>query len=97
MQISGTSPSGAPSTDGNKAIANALIRNNVYIDPVINAEGMSVANVTLRSGARTHWHIHKKVQILRVVTELGWVCDFGGQPVKINVGDVIWCPPRTKH
>lgn len=97
MQISGASRSGAPSIHGNKAMANAFTRNNVYIDPVINAEGMSVADVTFRSGARTHWYIHKKVQILEVVTELGWVCDFGGQPVKINVGDVIWCPPRTKH
>ncbi|KAJ4502414.1 hypothetical protein HRR83_009328 [Exophiala dermatitidis] len=96
-QISRASRSGAPSIQGNKAIANAFTGNNVYIDPVLNAEGMSIANVTFTPGARTHWHTHEKGQILRVVTGSGWVCDIGGQPVRINVGDVVWCPPGTKH
>jgi quercetin dioxygenase-like cupin family protein len=97
MQISCNSRSGKPSIHGNKAIENAFTGNDVYIDPVLSTEGMSIVNVTFTPCARTHWHTHEKGQILRVVVGSGWVCDFGKQPVKINVGDVIWCPPGTKH
>ncbi|KAK5206426.1 hypothetical protein LTR47_006077 [Exophiala xenobiotica] len=35
--------------------------------------------------------------VLRVTAGSGWICDRGGQPVRIDVGDVIWCPPGTVH
>ncbi|KAG9774091.1 hypothetical protein KCU88_g5549, partial [Aureobasidium melanogenum] len=87
MQISRASRNGAPSIQGNKAIANAFTGNNVYIDPVLNAEGMSIANVTFMPGARTHWHTHEKGQILRVVTGSGWATSFGGVTWEEEVGD----------
>ena len=47
--------------------------------------------------ARTYWHTHEKGQLLRVQAGSGWICDKGGKPTRIGVGDVIWCPPGTTH
>ena len=47
--------------------------------------------------ARTYWHHHEGGQFLHVLAGSGWICDKGGRPQKITVGDVIWCPPGTTH
>lgn len=67
------------------------------MDPVIAAEGMNVANVTFTPCGGTHWHTHEKGQLLKTLAGAGWVCDLGGEPVNISMGDVIWCPPGTTH
>jgi quercetin dioxygenase-like cupin family protein len=88
---------GAPSVHAPSAIPNAFTGNDVYIDPVLSAEGISIANVNFSPCARTHWHTHAGGQLLRVLAGSGWLCDEGREPVKINAGDVIWCPPGTTH
>ncbi|KAF2457785.1 cupin domain-containing protein [Lineolata rhizophorae] len=97
MLISRASRAGASSILGQSAIPNAFSGNNVYIDPVLSSQGMSIANVNFAPCGRTAWHTHEDGQILRVLAGAGWVCDRGGKPVKINVGDIIWCPPGTTH
>lgn len=73
----------------------------MYIDLVVpaatTAQAFGVVNVNFAPGARTHWHTHEKGQLLRVTAGQGWVCDHGGEPVRIGVGDVVWCPPGTRH
>jgi quercetin dioxygenase-like cupin family protein len=88
---------GAPSVHAPSTIPNAFTGNNVYIDPILRAEGISIGNVNFSPCARTNWHTHGGGQLLRVLAGSGWLCDKGGKPVKINVGDVIWCPPGTTH
>jgi quercetin dioxygenase-like cupin family protein len=70
---------------------------DVWIDPVLASEGISVANVNFTPCARTHWHYHGGGQLLRVIAGSSWICDKGGEPQRINVGDVVWCPPGTTH
>ena len=68
---------------------------DVFIEPVLNAEALAVANVTFTKCARTNWHTHTGGQMLRVTAGHGWICDKGDKPKKIGAGDVIWCPPGT--
>jgi quercetin dioxygenase-like cupin family protein len=93
MHISRASRSGAPTQQGPKD----KFTNSVYIDPILSADGISSGNVNFTPGARTHWHTHEGGQLLHVLAGSGWVCDQGSEPVRINVGDVIWCPPGTTH
>lgn len=60
-------------------------------------EHISIVTVMFTPCARTNWHTHEKGQFLRVVAGSGWVCDKGGDPQRLNVGDVVWCPPGTTH
>lgn len=69
----------------------------VWVDMVLGGADMSVANVNFSPCARTNWHYHEKGQLLRVLAGSGWVCDKGEEPQRINVGDVVWCPPGTTH
>ena len=97
MTITRAGRAGKPSLHANEAIPNAFSGNNVYVDPVLGAEGMSVANVTFTPCGRTYWHTHEKGQLVKVLAGAGWICDRGGKPTRISVGDVIWCPPGTTH
>jgi quercetin dioxygenase-like cupin family protein len=85
-----------PSIHGNTALK-TFTGGDVYIDPVLAAESLSVANVNFSPCARTHWHYHEGGQLLRVIAGAGWVCDKDGEAKRIAVGDVIWCPPGTTH
>ena len=67
----------------------------VCINPYLAAEGMSIADV--QPCARTKWHRHEGGQFLRVLAGTGWVCDKGRKPQRLNVGDLVWCPPGTTH
>lgn len=70
---------------------------DVYIDRVYSGEGITMANVNFTPCARTYWHYHEGGQMLRVIAGSGWVCDKGGEPCILNVGDIAWCPPGTTH
>jgi len=35
--------------------------------------------------------------MLTVTAGSGWVCDKGGKPQKLSVGDIVWCPAGTTH
>ncbi|KAJ9654915.1 hypothetical protein H2198_006097 [Neophaeococcomyces mojaviensis] len=69
----------------------------VYMDPVLFADHVTIVNVNFLPGARTFWHNHEGGQILRVLAGSGWVCDKGGEPKRLKVGDICVCPPDTTH
>ncbi len=55
------------------------------------------AYVTFEPGARTNWHTHPLGQTLIVTSGTGLTQEWG-RPIKIiNAGDVVLCPPKTKH
>lgn len=60
-------------------------------------DGIHCNHVTFLPGARTHWHTHENGQILEVKAGSGWVCDKGGKPQRISVGDIVQCPAKTVH
>ncbi|KAH6988302.1 RmlC-like cupin domain-containing protein [Ilyonectria sp. MPI-CAGE-AT-0026] len=70
---------------------------DVWVDPVLSDDGISIHNVMFTPGARSFWHWHEQGQILRVTVGSGWVCDRGGEPQRINVGDIVYCPADTVH
>lgn len=54
-------------------------------------------NVYFEPGARSNWHSHPAGQILIVVEGEGYH-QIEGQPREtLKVGDVVKCPPETKH
>lgn len=56
-----------------------------------------VGNVYFEPGARSNWHSHPAGQIL-IITDGEGYHQIEGQPKKtIRKGDVIKCPPDTKH
>ena len=55
------------------------------------------AIVTFEPGARTAWHTHPLGQTLIVTSGLGWTQCEGGPVEEIRPGDVVWCPPGTRH
>ena len=42
-------------------------------------------------------HTHQNGQILSVKSGSGWVCEKGGSPQRLNVGDVVHCPVNATH
>jgi len=56
-----------------------------------------VGNVYFEAGARSNWHTHPGGQIL-VITDGEGYHQIEGQPRQtMTKGDVIKCPPNTKH
>lgn len=56
-----------------------------------------VGNVYFEKGARSNWHLHPSGQILVVLDGEGYH-QLEGQPRQtMKKGDVIKCPPNTKH
>jgi quercetin dioxygenase-like cupin family protein len=56
-----------------------------------------VGNVYFEAGARSNWHTHAGGQIL-IITDGEGYHQIEGQPKqKMKKGDVIKCPPNTKH
>jgi len=56
-----------------------------------------VGNVYFEPGARSNWHDHPAGQILIITDGVGYH-QIEGQPKQtIKKGDVIQCPPNTKH
>lgn len=73
---------------------------DVRILPLFQAPGegkFSGASVTFEPGARTAWHTHPCGQTLIVTAGTGWTQCWGEPKVEIRAGDVITCPPGTKH
>lgn len=58
---------------------------------------MMLNHVFFTPGSRTFWHTHERGQILEVKMGSGWVCDRGGVPRKIGVGDIVVCDAGTEH
>ncbi|KAJ5752489.1 RmlC-like cupin domain-containing protein [Penicillium odoratum] len=75
----------------------ATFTGDVYVDMIHMDDKSAVANVTFTPCARTHWHTHEDGQFLKVVAGSGWICDKGGEPRRIKMGDLIWAEPGTTH
>jgi quercetin dioxygenase-like cupin family protein len=72
----------------------------VRIDPLFQAPEparVGAARVTFEPGARSAWHTHPLGQNLVVTSGLGWTQCWGEPKEDIRPGDVISCPPNTKH
>ncbi|KAH0831530.1 cupin [Fonsecaea pedrosoi] len=85
---------GASSTPGK---AMGTFTGDVWLDSVLRADNISVANVNFTPCARTNWHRHDGGQLLKITGGSGWICDRGSEPRRITVGDVVWCPPGAIH
>ncbi len=73
---------------------------DVRIDPLAETPEPSrilAASVTFEPGARTAWHTHPLGQTLIVTSGCGWTQCWGEPKAEIRPGDVVWCPPGTKH
>jgi quercetin dioxygenase-like cupin family protein len=70
---------------------------DVWADPILSQPNITILNVMFTPCARTHWHTHEDGQLLTVTAGSGWICDKDGEPQKLNVGDIVWCPPGTTH
>ncbi|KIW96003.1 uncharacterized protein Z519_03069 [Cladophialophora bantiana CBS 173.52] len=79
--------------------ASGTFTGTVWMDPIYIDAGpnININHVMFTPGARTYWHTHEKGQLLRVLAGSGWVCDKGGEPRRLNVGDTVWCDPGTTH
>lgn len=56
-----------------------------------------VGNVYFEPGARSNWHSHPAGQILVITNGVGYH-QIEGQPIEVmKKGDVVTCPPNTKH
>lgn len=56
-----------------------------------------VGNVHFDAGARSNWHTHPGGQILIITSGVGYY-QLEGQPIEImKTGDVVNCPPNTRH
>ena len=47
--------------------------------------------------ARTAWHTHPLGQTLYILSGIGLVQSWGGDPREVRAGDVVWIPPLEKH
>lgn len=77
-----------------------LFTGDVTITPLFDAGGQSqvgAAHVRFEPGARTAWHRHPLGQRLVVTEGSGWTQVEGGPIEAIGAGDVVWCPPDTRH
>lgn len=74
------------------------INGNAWINHLVNAQaGCTVASVTFKPGARTHWHHHPTVQILIGEKGCGFVQQRNGNKQLISTGDVVVINPGEVH
>lgn len=77
--------------------ASGTFTGDVFMDAIHQTDNVMIVNVNFMPGARTYWHHHERGQILRVLAGSGWVCDKGGEPKRLRVGDIYACNPDTTH
>jgi quercetin dioxygenase-like cupin family protein len=65
--------------------------------PVSDPSRVSAGRVTFEPGARSAWHTHPLGQTLVITSGSGWTQVEGGPKEEIRAGDVVWCPPNTRH
>lgn len=69
----------------------------VWADPVIRNDRVTVNNIFFPPGCRTFWHHHEHGQLLHVTTGLGLICSEGERPHLLRPGDTVWIPPGERH
>jgi quercetin dioxygenase-like cupin family protein len=75
----------------------ATFTGTIFMDPVLQADGIMVNDVTFSPGARTFWHRHPGGQLLIVKAGRGVVVTRDGHAVVAEAGDVLWTPPGEDH
>ena len=75
----------------------ATFTGTVFMDPVLQASGIAVNDVTFTPGARTFWHRHPGGQLLIVKAGRGLVVLRTGQVIAVEAGEVLWTPPGEDH
>lgn len=72
----------------------------VQLEPLFQSDPparTSASLVTFQPGARSAWHTHPLGQKLIVVSGLGWTQLEGEVKEEIRPGDIVVCPPNTRH
>ncbi len=70
---------------------------NYGLVPNDSVYDMVIGNVFFEPGARSNWHSHPSGQILIITDGVGYH-QIEGQPREtIKKGDVVKCPPNTRH
>jgi quercetin dioxygenase-like cupin family protein len=69
----------------------------VWAEPLLKAEGVTVNTVFFPPGARTHWHTHDGGQILIVTHGRGFAINDAGEGGPIQTGDVVWFDGGERH
>jgi quercetin dioxygenase-like cupin family protein len=85
-----------PSAKGPAEYFTGTVRLDPLFQPPAPARAL-VVSVTFEPCARTAWHTHPLGQTLIVTAGCGWTQCWGGPIEEIRPGDVVWCPPGTKH
>ncbi len=85
-----------PSTKGSADYFTGAVWIDPLFQPIPPARTLG-ASVTFEPCARTAWHTHPLGQTLIVTAGCGWTQCWGGPIEEIRPGDVVWCPPGTKH
>lgn len=81
----------------NTAFAQYFIKDS-FLNPLANADGVDVCNVTFEPGCRNNWHIHHNAhQILLCTDGRGWYQEEGQEAVALLPGTVIDIHPGVKH
>jgi quercetin dioxygenase-like cupin family protein len=75
VKIAPGEPGGTPSEQ-----RSSTFTGEVWADPVLSAEGTTIATVFFTPGARTYWHQHERGQILQVLAGHGLICTQGETP-----------------
>ena len=85
-----------PASKGPAEFFTGTVRIDPLFQPPAPARTLGVS-VTFEPCARTAWHTHPLGQTLIVTAGCGWTQCWGGAIEEIRAGDVVWCPPGTKH
>ena len=85
-----------PAEKGTAEYFTGTVRIDPLFQPPTPARALGVS-VTFEPCSRTAWHTHPLGQTLIVTAGCGWTQCWGGPREEMRTGDVIWCPPGTKH
>ena len=84
---------------GNKGSAELFTGNayNYGLVPMDSTYTTLVGNVYFEPSARSNWHTHPGGQIL-IITDGEGYHQIEGEPIQVlHKGDVVQCPPHTRH
>ena len=70
----------------------------VWLDPALTGERLSVNSVTFLPAARTHWHRHEIAQVLHVTQGLGLIWSAETETgFVLSPGDIVHIPGGERH
>lgn len=60
-------------------------------------DDVTMGAVCFQPGARSHWHMHEKGQMITVVSGSGIIASRDGQVLHVRAGDMVWTAPGVEH